>query len=267
MKTCTKCGETRDLDLFPTNKRVKDGRASRCRECHNAQVRANKNARRVWHECSWCGAERFIDRRDAAKDPLCSNDQRLNVLARVRAKQYLEGLPPNRKMFDRGLSATRESLREIANHDRVSYLTVANALAYATNLYKPGRFRESVIRTCPNCKSDFSTDVPRQVHCSDRCAIRAARGRQRLLYGRFWVSDARRLALYERDGWLCFCGDLVIPWGSTDAVIDDRWATLDHIQPRSLGGSDEESNLRTAHFGCNAERGADPDWELEFSAA
>lgn len=42
-KTCTKCGETKVLDLFPVAKRAKDGRDTRCKACaakHAAKYRA-----------------------------------------------------------------------------------------------------------------------------------------------------------------------------------------------------------------------------------
>jgi hypothetical protein len=55
-----------------------------------------------------------------------------------------------------------------------------------------------------------------------------------------------RLAIFERDGWICgICGRAVEP--------DD--ATLDHIQPISLGGLHEPANLRLAHGVCNSRRG------------
>lgn len=31
-------------------------------------------------------------------------------------------------------------------------------------------------------------------------------------------------------------------------------ATVDHIIPRALGGSDDRENLQLAHFGCNASK-------------
>lgn len=67
------------------------------------------------------------------------------------------------------------------------------------------------------------------------------------------ISKRGRLEIYERDGRTCqLCGepvDLTLPW-------TDRWsATLDHIVPYSLGGSDDESNLRLAHRSCNSRRG------------
>lgn len=68
------------------------------------------------------------------------------------------------------------------------------------------------------------------------------------------ISRADRLGIYDRDGWVCqLCGEPV------DPAVDPRtrWgATLDHITPRSLGGSHDSSNLRLAHRRCNSVRGA-----------
>lgn len=67
-----------------------------------------------------------------------------------------------------------------------------------------------------------------------------------------YVNSATRLSIYERDGWTCqLCEGRVDP----DAEVFADRASLDHIVPRSRGGSDESSNLRLAHVGCNARRG------------
>lgn len=34
-----------------------------------------------------------------------------------------------------------------------------------------------------------------------------------------------------------------------------RRPSVDHVIPRSLGGTDDLDNLRPAHYGCNAKRG------------
>lgn len=39
----------------------------------------------------------------------------------------------------------------------------------------------------------------------------------------------------------------------------DRWsASVEHLVPRSKGGSDDLENLRLAHLGCNSSRGNRP---------
>lgn len=66
------------------------------------------------------------------------------------------------------------------------------------------------------------------------------------------IRPADRLAIYNRDGWACgFCSEPVDP----AAKHPDPWApSLDHITPRSKGGSDEAGNLRLLHRYCNGVR-------------
>lgn len=53
-----------------------------------------------------------------------------------------------------------------------------------------------------------------------------------------------RNRVFERDGWACLtCGT-------------DQHLTLDHIQPWSRGGSDDENNLCTLCRSCNSRKGA-----------
>lgn len=66
------------------------------------------------------------------------------------------------------------------------------------------------------------------------------------------ITQTRRRAIYDRDEWICgFCGYEV------DHQLDGTdpfGPTLDHIMPRSKGGSDDEANLRLVHRYCNAAR-------------
>ena len=58
-----------------------------------------------------------------------------------------------------------------------------------------------------------------------------------------------RMAYAKRDDFTChICG------GEIPAVTDDKSLnlSLDHLKPRSQGGGDHPSNIRVAHFGCNA---------------
>ncbi len=69
-----------------------------------------------------------------------------------------------------------------------------------------------------------------------------------------WIMPKRRLALYERDGWVCgICG---LPVDRDAHYLDDMAPSLDHIVPRSMGGGHESEKLRTAHRVCNSRRGA-----------
>jgi 5-methylcytosine-specific restriction endonuclease McrA len=63
-----------------------------------------------------------------------------------------------------------------------------------------------------------------------------------------WIRADKRLAIYLRDRFLCLycCRDL------HDA--DPADVTLDHVRPRSGGGSNGEGNLITACRSCNCAR-------------
>lgn len=72
-----------------------------------------------------------------------------------------------------------------------------------------------------------------------------------------WIDHEIRLEIYERDDWKCKICDEPI---DVDAHWNDNLApSLDHIVPRSLGGSDDPDNLRTAHRSCNSSRGVNLD--------
>ena len=67
--------------------------------------------------------------------------------------------------------------------------------------------------------------------------------------GSKWIRPEKRLAIYLRDEFHCvYCGrDL------HHAAPEE--VNLDHVKPRSKGGSNEASNLVTACKSCNCSRG------------
>lgn len=69
-------------------------------------------------------------------------------------------------------------------------------------------------------------------------------------YGKRWIRDEKRLALYLRDGLRCvYCG----------ATLEGgACLSLDHLLPRSKGGSNDATNLVTACKMCNSIRGDRP---------
>ena len=68
-----------------------------------------------------------------------------------------------------------------------------------------------------------------------------------------WIDPVKRHRIYERDGWSCgLCGLETL---KRYVAGDPLSPSLDHVVPRSLGGGNEDENLRTAHIKCNAIRG------------
>jgi hypothetical protein len=117
---------------------------------------------------------------------------------------------------------------------------------------------------CP-CGRLFSARISTARYCSAQCTIDAAGYRVKDLYGTalaLGLGGARWLRLLmrylaERDGTHCaICRgpiDLRLRSGTRGS---DHGPSVDHIVPRSQGGSDDPANLRLAHWGCNRNRGA-----------
>lgn len=95
------------------------------------------------------------------------------------------------------------------------------------------------------------------------------------------VSQGVRRRVYERDDWTCqYCSRRIEPaapeqangrnapvdWSSGDPV----WLELDHIVPRTLGGTNLIDNLRAACSPCNRRKSDSTqasDWELRAARA
>lgn len=123
--------------------------------------------------------------------------------------------------------------------------------------YKRGcRCAECVTAKADGMRTFFA--VVRQEHGVSyatlwRRRFRAEHGYWPSCCGSQWIATADRLAIYERDSWVCQICSLPVDVGSG---FNDNFApSLDHIIPRSLGGSDDPVNLRTAHRVCNSIRG------------
>lgn len=122
-------------------------------------------------------------------------------------------------------------------------------MQYGPRKPKPPKW-EPVAQDCPWCGDEFLPKSRNMTRCSKRCTAAARAHRKALRYGEFSVSLSVRKGIYERDGWTCqICLEAI----DLEADPCTDWApSLDHIVPQSQGGSHESSNLRTAHFWCNA---------------
>lgn len=88
------------------------------------------------------------------------------------------------------------------------------------------------------------------LYCSDACRNREARARRRALTAGAKITQGRRYAVYERDGWTCqLCGGAVDP---SAQVPGPAAPVIDHAIPLALGGGHSMENWQTAHFYCNS---------------
>jgi len=75
-------------------------------------------------------------------------------------------------------------------------------------------------------------------------------------FGGAIVSVRKRREILARDGYMCMlCGE---PLDMSADPQDDMYPSLDHITPRSIGGTHSIDNLQAAHRICNARRKAKP---------
>lgn len=85
--------------------------------------------------------------------------------------------------------------------------------------------------------------------------------------GSNWIYRPTRLRIYDRDRWCCvWCGQKVATGPGIRDGQPGRLATLDHLVPRSEGGSNRPANLVTACLECNSERAGKEldDWLEEL---
>ena len=86
-------------------------------------------------------------------------------------------------------------------------------------------------------------------------ASRGANGNQ----GSKWCRRDLRMAVYLRDAMACmWCGS---------HLADGAQLTLDHLVPRSKGGTHDPDNLVTCCFKCNAVRADRPAEQFAWAAA
>ncbi len=80
------------------------------------------------------------------------------------------------------------------------------------------------------------------------------------------VRPAVRNRIGDRDGWVCcICIEHVdrnhvwVPYGPEYARgANDRHPSVEHLVPVAAGGTNDESNMRIAHWGCNNRRANPP---------
>lgn len=127
-----------------------------------------------------------------------------------------------------------------------SFRRRAERLALKASLGSDGGNLVWVQGACLVCEVAFLSRGASSRYCSPYCRTK---NRQRS-FGLTWLD---RMALFARDSWTCQICDEPVDYLADP--LSDWYPSLDHIVPRSKGGTDEIANLRTAHRWCNSVRG------------
>lgn len=95
-------------------------------------------------------------------------------------------------------------------------------------------------KVCIVCGKTFETPKKTTCCCSPECSRKHKRKTRHGRHRKYYYD------IFQRDNGTCqLCGR---PIQEENKML---FGTLDHIEPRSLGGGDEPSNLRLTHFLCN----------------
>jgi 5-methylcytosine-specific restriction endonuclease McrA len=238
------------------------------RECQKRSV--GHTGDRSPRACLWCEAV-FAPRRSFSKycSLKCAERSASSVYETLAAQQDGERRRANRVSYRRFQKAYADLLADIQKLNRrcgwcddpIGRLHLARKYCSESCMRFDSGHRATsspiYVKVCAICPKVFTARRASALYCSKGC-VREGRSQDRI--------GARRNDIFERDGWICkLCDSPVdltdfrtVPGadGREAFVAGPLYPSVDHIVPQSLGGSHEDHNLRTAHFGCNSERGA-----------
>lgn len=123
---------------------------------------------------------------------------------------------------------------------------------------REGRVRIAHNRICKGCGSDFTTTRKQKLYCHEDCR-KWQKEQMKRDRDREWQNQRNgslRARVYLLSNGKCgICKEHI----DTQLTYPEPMSlSIDHIIPRSLGGSHKIDNLRAAHLLCNAKRGAKP---------
>lgn len=220
VKTCTKCGETKPLEDFGRDKRSRDGRTARCKECINAYTRA-------WHH------------RDIEQN-------------RAKKRAYLKsrgevGRAAGRESARRWRAANPEKARAKGKRDRERLMARNPDYFrewYQQNLEKERERARKVMQQQRLTKPEREREKKRRYRARNAAAVRQ-REREKTYSRRAKQPYSPELAAHMAALVLLPCTYC----GSAENI------TIDHIIPLSRGGKHVAENLAAACYACNSSKG------------
>lgn len=223
-----------------------------CSTHYNQQHQPDRH-RKVRVPCAWCGTP-VTKERTTKRKPTCSAACRTRIQHPPKCE-----LPPDHwaRWYGKTSDWPRFPIRpcdqcgnEYAPKSEESTVCSRECTwrrARAARRHMSMEEWANLLRDCATCGTTYSSPWPNQTTCT-QC--------RRPTWGGKWITPARRARLYARDRYMChICGKKTNPKAGPS---DPSFPSLDHIVPRSKGGTNADYNLSTACRLCNALR-ADAD--------
>jgi len=283
---CRDCGTTDDMywwtDRLGYWKQTRDGRwmpatktATRCRPCWNELSRVriaiadgrDPSIKRPSTEprpmkvrpvvdCASCGTPFSAFRPD---NRFCSDACRMKTKSGTSASRPPATCPECGSVFPQRRGAI----------PKVYCSSPCARIAVGRRARKPPKpaptFSPLKFRQCKRCDAPMVARLNRK-YCGDECRRLHNIARVMDLYEAAYLTGRVKVAchwfreligyLAERDAERCgICGKRVDITLKSGPRGDDRGPSVDHVIPRSKGGSNDFANLRLTHWRCNRKRG------------
>jgi hypothetical protein len=268
-KLCKWCGGTKPLSAFHAHARMKDGHLNKCSGCVIAYVSAWKLERRggrVVKFCVQCGGAIVTTGRDASRRRFCSP-------ACKAAGRYRLGQGAPQIVSAACPACGVEYSYPVPGRKRETCGKRACITANTHRKAKAQRAEAWVERDCVHCglpipfdrvsTHPYAKDGVRKTNktarfCSEACNSKA-HALTRKIYRRAGQTKVEgylvlRADIAERDRWLCgICGGRV---SRERRHPDPLCASVDHIVPLALDGTNDFDNLQLTHLRCNLSKKA-----------
>ncbi len=226
-KQCTKCGQAKPPDQFGWKYKAKGTKQSQCKPCRNAasaEYRAD-NPEKV----KASNATYYADHREEIKA--------WSAAHRAANREKL-------KAYDAAYHADH---REERKASAAAYNAEPENKIRAMRRHRNGPAATKIaILDCLECETTFVTRRNKNGPVTLYCGRADCPGR------RVQISESVRRYILERDNFTChICGDKIPDRPHNRRPKDYE---VDHLIPRSHGGTNDPSNLAASHKECNSKR-------------
>ena len=189
-------------------------------------------------------------------------DLRCKVCGHIQTRSWVS-VRHGTVVCDACVQRKQEKAREEKEEKKVE-IRKQKAAAIAWSRYEKS-IKQQAFAICRECGTLFVPTRGNKVVCSDECRRRRGNNRKdRRLKGVEKGNSITLRKVYEKAAGVCYlCGGMC-DWDDIETredgtmVAGDRYPSIDHVYPISLGGTHTWDNVRLAHRWCNSVKSDNP---------